>query len=161
MDMEDVTACVREYIAQNDISVAQMSSDLGIEESRLRPGDGGKFSAVRAEYFYTVIRGRIVRSGYHCSRKRALRRGKTRHARGCDNADVKHVSACGKHPFGERPREAFSARPVVSADYHGAAFGRRAETAAHEKGNAVGEGFAVHTANSVCAEIFVFCSVRG
>ena len=43
--MEDVTACVREYIAQNDISVAQMSSDLGIEESRLRPGDGGKFSA--------------------------------------------------------------------------------------------------------------------
>ena len=43
--MEDVTACVREYIAQHDISVAQMSSDLGIEESRLRPGDGGKFSA--------------------------------------------------------------------------------------------------------------------
>ena len=52
--MEDVTACVREYIAQNDISVAQMSSDLGIEESRLRPGDGGKFSAaefLRPEQF--------------------------------------------------------------------------------------------------------------
>lgn len=45
MEMGDVTARVREYIARNDIPVAQMSSDLGIEERRLRPGEGDKFSA--------------------------------------------------------------------------------------------------------------------